>query len=101
MRFNLKKNSLSPCCSGTLHIDSGNVGTRTVPELSGPKRSRSSLKGSKSERKSNKRDRGSSKSGRQDEGGASIGGRDNSLFLFRALGKILYAKRKCVLTCMT
>ena len=25
---------------------------------------------------------------------AAIGGRDNSLFLFRALGKILYCKRK-------
>ena len=38
---------------------------------------------------------GPSKKAVSDEGYAPIGGRDNSLYLFRALGKILYCKSEC------
>ena len=41
----------------------------------------------------------SSKSGGQDDNMAAIGGRDTSIFLFRALGKILYCKSEfCLYT---
>ena len=38
-----------------------------------------------------------SKSGGQDDNMAAIGGRDTSIFLFRALGKILYCKSESCL----
>ncbi|KAL5487126.1 hypothetical protein EMCRGX_G019692 [Ephydatia muelleri] len=42
---------------------------------------------------------GPSKKAVSDEGYAPIGGRDNSLYLFRALGKILYCKREDSVSC--
>ena len=60
-------------------------GSKSKPTMK--KKSSSSSKGSRLTKAAS-----SSKSGGQDDSMAAIGGRDTSIFLFRALGKILYCK---------
>lgn len=53
--------------------------------------------GSSKKEKSGRRGKSSAKGrqGSSEEGHVAVGGKDASLFLFRALGKVLYCKREC------
>ena len=73
--------------SDTLDLSDMGISSRSKAAMK--KKSSSSSKGSKLTKT-----RSVSKSGGQEDNMAAIGGRDTSIFLFRALGKILYCKSK-------
>ena len=77
-------------CTDPSDLVSGDGNETTSTTTGGGGRKRSKVTSSSSGSKGRK---GSSSEGVAAGETASIGGRDNALFLFRALGKILYCKR--------